>query len=196
MLTAWAPQARTGSSTPLTRFCPDATGCVKLLPSWQSSRPVLYTLRYAVTRLEVWRWYWRAWARPAGLWRTHLGLGVSAAAGASVVQGWARMDWLFIVVDVTVCTAVLMVLLPLWPQLKFKSQVRTLEVDERGYRTVIGGRTGERTWSEIQSVQDDGETVILTTRQGNAILVPRRAFAGVVDRGQFVADIRRWHARG
>jgi hypothetical protein len=82
----------------------------------------------------------------------------------------------------------------LWPQIKFKPQVRTLEVNEAGYRTVIGRHHGHRAWSEIQRVQDEGESVVLTTRQGNAMLIPRRAFADGPDRGQFVADIMRWHA--
>ena len=155
----------------------------------------MYTLRYAVTRAEVWRWYWRAWARPAGLWRIHVLLGVTTALGVLAVQGLARIDWLYIVVDVAVCTAGFVVLLPLWPQLNFKPEVRTLEVDEGGYRTVVGRYKGKRAWSEIQSVHDDGTTVVLTARQGNAMLVPQRAFAGAVDRGQFVADIKTWHAR-
>jgi hypothetical protein len=154
----------------------------------------LYTLRYATTRSEVWRWYWRAWARPAGLWRFHVLLGVAAALASAAVQGFARIGWSDIAVDVTVCTTICTVLLSLWPQLNFKPQVRTLEVDEAGYRTVIGRHKGERPWPEIQSIHDGGETVVLMTRQGNAMLIPRRAFVGAPDRGQFVADIKRWHA--
>src|SRR5262249_19777485 len=134
------------------------------------------------------------WAHPAGLWRFKLLLGVAAALAAAAEQGFARIGWSDIAVDVTVCTAICMAMLPLWPQLNFKSQVRTLEVNEAGFRTVIGRQKAERLWTQIQSIRDDGETVVLTTLQGNAMLIPSRAFAGAPDCDRFVADIKRWHA--
>jgi hypothetical protein len=147
-----------------------------------------------MTRLEIWRWYWRAWARPSGLWRYHAVWGLTSALLSAAVQGFARISWSQFAVDVAVCTAVIMVLFSLYPQLKFKPQVRWLELDEAGFRTVIDSHQAERPWSEIRSVREEGDTVVLTTRQNSAMLIPRRAFAGGPDRGQFVADITRWHA--
>jgi hypothetical protein len=178
----------------LTATGPSSEAHVKILYRDANGHIALYTIRYATTRSEIWRWYWGAWARPAGLWRINVLLGVAAALAAAAAQGFAHIGWSDIAVDVTVCTAICMVLLPLWPQLNFKPQVRTLEVNEVGYRTVIGRHKGERLWTQIRSIHDDGETVVLTTEQGSAMLIPRRAFAGAPDRGRFVADIKRWHA--
>jgi hypothetical protein len=40
--------------------------------------PTMRTVSYASTRGEIWRRYWRAWARPAGLWRVHAVLALVA----------------------------------------------------------------------------------------------------------------------
>lgn len=151
-----------------------------------------YTLKYAATRGEIWRWYWRAWARPAGLWRYHVAYGVVAAFAAALVNG---LDWLSTTVlgfgAILCCIA----LLPLWPQLRFKPQVRTLELDESGFRTSIGRINGSRRWFEIQSVRDDGNTLAITSHNGNAMIIPRRAFGEGIDRERFVAEIEAWHKR-
>ena len=154
-----------------------------------------YTLKYATTRGEIWRWYWRAWARPAGLWRHHVALGAVATVAAAPAHGFAMWVWLpaaVIGLAVMVCC---LLLFPLWPQIRFKPQVRTLELDESGYRTSIGLINGARRWSEIRSVHDDGDAVVITSLEGNAMLIPRRAFGVGTDRQQFVIDIEAWHRR-
>jgi hypothetical protein len=130
---------------------------------------------------------------PAGLWRYHALLGVTSGLAVASVQS-SGLGWSQLAIDVVVCTAFCTALLSLYPQLMFKPQVRWLELDETGCRTVINSRHAVRPWSEIRSVDDDGDTVILTGRQNSAMLIPRRAFAGGPDRAQFVADITRWHA--
>lgn len=149
-----------------------------------------YTLQYAATRAEIWRWYWRAWASPAGLWRHHVAYGAVAAFAAALVNGYAWLPSAILGLAVILfCIAVL----PLWPQVRFKSQVRTLEVDESGYRTSIGRLNGSRRWFEIRSVHHDDSTIAITTRNGSAMLIPRRAFAEGIDRQRFVADVEAWH---
>lgn len=103
--------------------------------------------------------------------------------------------WVWLPAAVIGVTAILccVVLFPLWPQIRFKPQVRTLEIDESGYRISIGRINAARGWSEIRSVHDDGDTVVITTRKGNAMLIPRRAFGNSIDRKQFVVDIEAWH---
>lgn len=153
-----------------------------------------YTLKYATTRAEVWRWYWRAWARPRGLWRFHILIGASVALGVAMGHGFVGSNGWSVARTGLEATLVTIVLLALWPQIRFKPQVRTLEVDESGFKTSIGKLTGSRRWSQIGTVVDDGDTVVLGLRNGNAMLIPRRAFGGL-DRQQFVADVRAWHDR-
>lgn len=151
-----------------------------------------YTLKYSAIRGEIWRWYWRAWARPAGLWRQHVACGAAAAFAAALVNGYAWLPS-----AVLGCATILfcITLLPLWPQIRFKPQVRTLEVDESGYRTSIGHLNGSRRWFEIRSVQDSDDAVVITTRNGNTMLIPRRALGEGIDRRQFMADIEEWQRR-
>lgn len=125
----------------------------------------------------------------------HVAFGVVATVAAASTFGFAMWVWLpaaVIGVAVTLCCVVLF---PLWPQIRYKPQVRTLELDESGYKTSIGRIKGTRRWSEIRSVYDDGNAVVITTRKGNAMLIPRRAFGEGIDRHQFVADIDGWHRR-
>jgi hypothetical protein len=154
-----------------------------------------YTLKYATTRAEPWRWYWRAWARPAGLWRRHVALGAVSTVAAASVYGFAMWVWLPAIVIGLGAILCCLVFFPLWPQIQFKPQVRTLELDESGYRTSIGRINAARRWSEIRSVHDDGDTVVITTLKGSAMLIPRRAFDEGIDRQQFVIDIEAWHRR-
>src|SRR5690242_5179477 len=95
----------------------------------------MYALRYASTRREIWRWYWRAWARPTGLWRFHVLFGVFVALVITASDKSSDLDWPLFLVRSGVCTACFVALLPLWPQIRFKPQVRTLEVDAKGFRT-------------------------------------------------------------
>lgn len=152
-----------------------------------------YTLKYATTRGEMWRWYWRAWASPAGLWRRHVAFGAVATVAAASAYRFAMWVWLPALAIGFSATLFCLLLFPLWPQIRFKPQVRTLELDESGYRTSIGRINGTRRWSEIRSVHDDGDTVVITTRNGSAMLIPRRAFGEVIDREQFVVEIQGWH---
>lgn len=154
-----------------------------------------YTLKYAATRGEIWRWYWRAWARPAGLWRRHVALGAVATVGAASAHGFSRWVWLPAAVIGLAAMVCGLFLSSLWPQIRFKPQVRTLELDELGYRTSIGLINGVRRWSEIRSVRAEGDTVVITTLKGSAMLIPRRAFGVGTDRQQFVIDVEAWHRR-
>jgi hypothetical protein len=87
--------------------------------------------------------------------------------------------------------------LPLVPLIAFKPQERSLYVDERGLKTEIGKRFGERTWSEVKSVRDHDGSVVVTVTNGNAFIVPRRAFATEAERAEFLARVMSWfQARG
>ncbi len=118
-----------------------------------------------------------------------------AAVSAASVSGFAIRSWLPAAGIGFATILCCLVLFPLWPQIRFKPQVRTLELDESGYRTSIGRINGTRRWSEIRSVHDDGDTIVITSRNGNAMLIPQRAFGEGVDRQQFAIDIEAWHRR-
>jgi hypothetical protein len=152
-----------------------------------------FSVRYTSTRSEIWRWYWRAWAKPRGLWLFHVLIAVAAAASVSM-PGTATFDAdRFIRVAVSVGLACV-VLLPLWPQLSFKRQERLLTIDAAGWSTRVGQVSGSRRWADVRSISDTAEGVIITGKNRNALIVPNRAFSDAAARLQFLSAAREWHS--
>ena len=153
----------------------------------------MYTLIYSSTRAEVWRWYWKAWAAPHGLWRFHA-LIVLAFPLVLWITGSATGDEPRVVLRGVVIWAVAAVtFMVAWPQIRFKPQPRTLRVDARGWSTVIGTRSGARTWHEVAAIDERPDAVVLVSANGNALIVPNRAFTDASERAAFLSDVRAWH---
>ena len=153
------------------------------------------TVSYASLRSEVWRWYWRAWARPAGLWRYHLLFGITCASVFTVLRNPKSFDFAFFLVAAVVYTLGFIVLLPLWPQILFKRAVRSLTIDAQGLTTSIGKISGSRLWRDVQAVEERNGTVVITGNNQNAFIVPARAFSSDSDRREFYEAARRWHVQ-
>lgn len=85
--------------------------------------------------------------------------------------------------------------LPLVPMIAFKAQERSLSVDEGGYSTVIGKQSGERRWAAIRLIADVRDDIVLVGTNGNAMIIPRRAFATDEERQKFLASIKAWWGR-
>jgi PHD/YefM family antitoxin component YafN of YafNO toxin-antitoxin module len=154
----------------------------------------MYTVRYASTRGEIWRWYWRAWARPKGLWRYHVLISLLSAIAVTAREKQNTFDAGHFILIFVVTMLGCVVLLPLWPQIRFKPSVRTLKIDEKGFETVIGRRSGARRWKEIRSVEESDGTIVITGNNNNAFIVPSRAFASEQERLEFYEAARRFHA--
>ena len=150
---------------------------------------------YTSTRGEVWRWYWRAWARPLGLWRVHALFSLAAAASlTSRAAGGESFGLARFVAAFSVTFGACLLLLPLWPQLRFKPQRRILTIDATGWTTQIGNVHGSRSWGAVRSVEDRPEAITFVSSNGNALIVPNRAFSDKSAREAFLSDARRWHA--
>ena len=153
-----------------------------------------HTIEYASSRTEVWRAYWRTWAKPAGLWRVHLAIALGiAAASELLLYGDDWRVWRF-AVTAAVAGLGCIVLFPLWPQLRFKNATRVLTIDKDGFKTTIGARSAERSWQEIAAVEDTGQEILIVVKTGNAMVVPRRAFPDAAARSRFLDDARNWHS--
>jgi len=149
-----------------------------------------YTLHYQSSRKEVWRWYWAAWR--AKLWRVHV---LVAAIVALVVTSSAKPPFQFglALVSLAVTLPIITLLFAAWPQIAFKSQERTLSVGPDGWSTQIGRLAGARTWSEVASVAESNDTLAITGKNGNAIIVPQRALSNRGAWQQFVKDVQAWY---
>jgi hypothetical protein len=53
--------------------------------------------------------------------------------------------------------------------------------------------SGSRKWSEVASVEDAAGAVLIKGKNGNALVVPPRAFESSAQREQFVKDACSWH---
>lgn len=149
-----------------------------------------YTIRYSSSRAELWQWYWRTWRK--SLWRIH--------AAAAIILGFVLSGSHLDVVHLTLWLAYTLLSFPMvvaafaaFPQLKFKSQERILQAGQEGWASQIGRMSGSRMWSEVASIDDEAGTVVIRGINGNALVVPARAFISNKQRQQFVKDIREWH---
>ena len=134
------------------------------------------TLNYRSSRAEVWRWYWRAWCQPRGLWRFHLSLFILVAG--ILLWGWAGSRPLTANDLVLSATIGLLAVawLPLWPLIQFKPQERVLTFDEHGASTTIGPKSGTVLWRDVARIDDIGGIIAITRKNVNAFLIPNRAF--------------------
>lgn len=81
------------------------------------------------------------------------------------------------------------------PQLAFKSQERTLEVGPNGWSTRIGNKSGSRTWAQVAAVDEQDGKIVIRGTNGNALIVPGRAFVSDAERQQFVRDVNVWRTQ-
>jgi hypothetical protein len=88
--------------------------------------------------------------------------------------------------------AVLVAFFALCPQLRFKPQTRTLQVGPDGMHTTIAARSRSYPWSAVMAIHSVGDFVYIGLKNGNAFVVPERAFASPVQRDQFVAECQRF----
>src|SRR5215831_4657219 len=81
------------------------------------------------------------------------------------------------------------------PQILFKSQVRTLTVNEIGIHTIIGHKSGDVWWSQIAKIDNTGDVIYIIRTNSNSFLIPRRTFRSEQDRDQFLAKSQEWHSK-
>lgn len=150
----------------------------------------IYSLRYRSSRVEVWRWYWRAWLSRYGWW--HLLLAVAVTGETLAIQDGEFQLSKFLLRFLWVAPT-LVGLMAAWPQVAFKSQERLLEVGPEGWSTSIAKKSGSRTWRMVDSIRSNDEIIFIVSTSGNALLIPKRAFQNGISREAFLADIRHWH---
>ena|ERR1051325_3121152 len=155
----------------------------------------MHTIRYASSRSEVWRGYWRAWAKPQGLWRFHVAISAVLAASFAGVGLYPSFVLSSFVMAFAVSMALCLLLMPLWPQIRFKSSTRTLTIDASGINSCIGKRSAFRKWSEVSTIVDNGEEIVVTGKNRNAFIIPRRAFQTQAARREFFRDAKAWHSQ-
>jgi hypothetical protein len=84
------------------------------------------------------------------------------------------------------CGILSIVWMPIYPLLKFKPQTRVLEISAAGFSTTIGKIAAERSWQEVASITEADGNIVILGKNGNAFIVPPRAFESETARQVFL----------
>ena len=161
--------------------------------SLNNRKPMEITIKYKSSRGEIAHWYWRMWRNR--LWKIHSAFILMIFFFFVTSEGhWPIRDFRFLE-HAIFASLFLLIFLVLFPQVKFKPQIRTLTVDENGIKTVIGPKSGTVSWSEVIGIEDTSEYISIIGKTLNAFVVPRRAFQSDEDRNQFLETIRKWQQK-
>src|SRR5262245_50233053 len=135
------------------------------------------TIEYHSRRSEVAAAYWFTWLHS---WRMRLYQVVIAVAvfywASSLLRSPGR-TFGSTVLPAVLITVALLALLPLYPQLRFKSQLRRLTIDPIGIHTTIGSLQGDVPWQRVASITTVGDRTYVLGTNLNTFLIPARAFA-------------------
>jgi hypothetical protein len=141
---------------------------------------VTLTVRYALTRAELWAWYKVTWLRR--LWVYHLAVVVLVLACFSLLRvGGSNVSGLLLGMAYS---ALLIALMVAWPQLRYRSDERTLTFDADGLSYVRGRQSGRMPWTKIGSVADAHGGIVVTGRSQSAFIVPDRAFGDEAEKAR------------
>jgi YcxB-like protein len=151
------------------------------------------SIRYSSSRREVWRWYWRAWAKPKGLWRFHALFALTLAIAHAQVQGLSRFSPIVFLTTTALAMLGCMLVFSLWPQIRFKPAERTLSVGPAGWATQIGKLSAARSWNDVREIIEEDDTIVVVGTNQNALIIPSRAFADEENQRRFLTNIRTWH---
>ena len=137
-------------------------------------------VKYVSQRSEIWSWYWSQWRKK--LWKVHAAYIVAAVALEFILS---KASYLVRLEQGLVVAFVVVGFMVICPQLKFKAAERTLRLDGDGIAGVIGRTRYQRPWKSVRLVEDRGDSLALVMANGNAFVVPDRAFADAIERDHF-----------
>ena len=151
------------------------------------------TIEYALTRVEIVRYFLRSAARfprlmvtlllytvimdcivLAGIGTFSHGLTVRAAATALALA------------------ALFLLLLPVTLFLRGKTSTRSMTVSSDGISTQIGSLQALVPWRKIKTVVAYDQYILIAGVSGNAFSIPGRAFSDPEHRVRFLAEIQQW----
>lgn len=149
------------------------------------------TIRYTSKRREVLALYLALWK--SRLWKVHLTVFIVSGLILSYAiygrMGESAEEWL------AICSAALipLVVFALYPLARFKPQERVLTVDEHGVGTAIGRKSGAVRWSEVGTVTETADRIVIQRKNLNAFIIPARAFATFEERARFLEFVTSAH---
>jgi hypothetical protein len=151
-----------------------------------------YSLRYSSTRAEIFRWYYRSWKKD--LCRIHffvaVAVGVEFILSESSFSSLQPITWFTFTLAIF---PVVVIIFAAYPQIMFKPHERILIVGPESWSSQVGNKSGSKCWTEVASVDTNKDNaVIITSKNGNALVVPVRAFESIAQQKQFTMDVCLW----
>lgn len=150
------------------------------------------TIEYRSNRAEITAAYWFTWRHS---WRMRLVQAWMATVVflcvSSLLRSPGRTFGSTVLPSALWAVAVL-ALLPLYPQLRFKSQLRRLTIDPGGIHTTIGALKGDISWRRVASITTIGDRTYVIGKNLNSFIIPERAFSGAEQRSEFVRSAETW----
>jgi hypothetical protein len=141
--------------------------------------------------MEVLRWYWRSWKRK--IWKIHLNVfgAVTFFAALIIYDGRPSSfgEWM----SITGIGLIPLVYFVIYPQLRFKPSVRTLVVSSSGIETEIERKNVNIPWGDVAAIENECDYIFIERSNGNAFIVPTRAFSSVANRSEFFDFIQNAH---
>ncbi len=153
------------------------------------------TIKYALTRTEIVRSYFRSLGSSRKFLVMILIYSAIPALVALVLSGAfsRRLQVHDLIVAVAWMTGAF-AFLPIWLFLRGKTSERTLTVSPDGISTQIGSLKGDVPWNKVKLVADAGNHVLIVGVTGNSFFIPGRAFQGPEQKTQFIKQITSWRS--
>jgi membrane protein YdbS with pleckstrin-like domain len=143
------------------------------------------TIEYSISRQMLLRWYFRSLVRNP----RHL---ISWAYIASIFVRVSESTRLSPSTAAIATAAVAAIFLAIYPQLRYKPQVRTLTVLEDGISSTIKGRSEAYPWSKVAKIEKHDGGLTIGFRNVSAFIVPPSAFRSGAERDELLSQCRKW----
>ena len=143
-------------------------------------------IRYTADRSDLWNAYWRTWRNSTRLNVMRvLIFGLWFFVAWSQLKAWSVGPVGSVGGALAVAVAVIL-LLPLYPMLRFKHDERTLTITPSGIATTIGRKSGEVPWRKVARIEPGERSIYIFGKNGNSFAIPHRAFASESQRAEFL----------
>src|SRR5262249_22250521 len=138
-----------------------------------------------------WQAYWRTWRHSTRLnvLRLLLFSWVFFVGRSQMNESWTPA-WR--VGGALLCVVLTMLLLAIYPIVRFKSAERTLTISPSGMETTIGKLSGNIPWKKVGAIEPSGRCIYIFGLNGNSFAVPHRAFLSVEQRSEFLRRANQW----
>lgn len=140
-------------------------------------------IEYSTTKAEIQKWYWEKWKM--ALWKFHVLIFI-------VVFGFVfiNLNRLLASMGVKILYSTITGFVPiffmiLYPIFMHKPQVRKLHIDKEGIKTTVAAKSAAIKWESIESILKDEKYIYINGKNGNAFVIPDRAFKDKEMRNSF-----------